>query len=267
MDMLHLKEKIEAVWDAKGACDPETLELVLAGLDQGTLRVAEPLEGEWHVHAWIKKAILLYFKQTSCQVFGEPSAPFYDKMPLKCAGWTAPDFEAHGFRMVPGAIVRWGSYVAPQVVVMPSFINTGAYVGQGTMVDTGARVGSCAQIGKNCHISGGAGIGGVLEPAQAQPVIIEDNCFIGALSEIVEGVQVGEGAVIGMGVTIGASTKIIDRETGGVSYGRVPPYAVVVHGSLATAENPLLSVGCAVIVKKVDAQTRAKVGINDLLRL
>lgn len=266
MENLNFKDKIENIWDTKGECGLETLELILSGLDQGFLRIAEKKGDSWHINTWIKKAILLYFKQKSSEVGGDAAFPFYDKIPLKCVGWTTPDFEKHAFRLAPGAIIRWGSFISPHAIIMPSFINTGAFIGEGTMIDSHVRVGSCAQIGAHCHLSDAVGIGGVLEPVQAQPVIIEDKCFIGARSQIVEGVLVEEGAVLGMGVMIGASTKIIDRATGHVSYGRVPPYAVVVPGACASEENPLLSVNCAVIVKHVDAQTREKVAINELLR-
>ena len=267
MESLRFQEKIEALWESGDPCETEVLHLILSGLDQGLLRVAEKKGDLWKVNSWLKKAILLYFKQTASSVQGDYTLPFYDKIPLKCTGWTAPDFEAHGFRLAPGALVRWGSFISPQCVIMPSFINTGVFIGEGTLIDSHVRVGSCAQVGRHCHLSDGVGIGGVLEPAQAQPVIIEDNCFIGARCQIVEGVLVGEGAVLGMGVTLGATTKIVHRETGAISYGVVPPYAVVVPGSLATPENPLLSVNCAVIVKQVDAQTRSKIALNELLRL
>ncbi|MBW8309505.1 MAG: 2,3,4,5-tetrahydropyridine-2,6-dicarboxylate N-succinyltransferase [Candidatus Paracaedibacteraceae bacterium] len=236
-------------------------------LDEGKLRVAEKIDGEWVVHQWIKKAILLSFRLRNNKVMqGMGDVPWYDKIPLKTEGWNESDFIAGGFRAVPGSIVRQSAFIEKDVVLMPSFINVGARVGKGTMVDTWVTIGSCAQIGANCHISGGVGIGGVLEPLQANPVIIEDNCFIGARSEIAEGVIVEEGAVISMGVFLGASTKIVDRQTGEITYGRVPAYSVVVPGTLpgATPEAPALA--CAVIVKKVDAKTRAKVGINELLR-
>lgn len=241
---------------------------IINELDAGKLRIVEKVNGNWIVYQWIKKAILLSFRLSGNQVIPDMGngMPWYDKVPLKTAGWTEPDFAAAGFRAVPGSIVRKSAFIEKGVVLMPSFVNVGARVGEGTMIDTWVTVGSCAQVGKNCHISGGVGIGGVLEPLQANPVIIEDNCFIGARSEIAEGVIVEEGAVISMGVFLGASTKIVDRQTGEITYGRVPAYSVVVPGTLsgATPESPALA--CAVIVKKVDAKTRSKVGINELLR-
>ncbi|HUD28953.1 MAG TPA: 2,3,4,5-tetrahydropyridine-2,6-dicarboxylate N-succinyltransferase, partial [Novosphingobium sp.] len=247
----------------------EALEL----LDSGAARVAEPDgQGGWKVNQWLKKAVLLSFRLADNTVidYGAAGAPAYDKVPLKFAGWDEARFKAAGVRVVPGACVRRSAYIAKGVVLMPSFVNLGAHIGEGTMVDTWATVGSCAQIGKNVHISGGAGIGGVLEPLQAGPVVIEDNCFIGARSEVAEGVIVGEGAVLSMGVFIGASTKIVDRATGEVHIGRVPPYSVVVPGSLPGKPlpdgTPGPSLYCAVIVKTVDAQTRSKTGINELLR-
>ena len=250
----------------------EAVDLALAGLDSGTLRVAEP---DGTTHQWLKKAVLLSFRLRDNEVmpgFGprESGAGFYDKVPLKFDGWDEDQFRAAGFRAVPGTIVRRGAFIAPGAVLMPSFVNIGARVGRGTMVDTWATVGSCAQIGENVHISGGAGIGGVLEPLQANPVIIGDNAFIGARAEVAEGVIVGEGAVLSMGVYLGASTKIIDRATGEIHVGKVPPYAVVVSGSLPGKPLPDGTPGpnlyCAVIVKTVDAQTRSKTGINELLR-
>ena len=237
----------------------------LARLDAGTLRVAEPATDGWHVNEWAKKAVLLSFKLSGNDVIANEATNFFDKVPLKFAGMDRAGFERIGARIVPPATVRRGAYIGPNVILMPSYVNIGAYVDTGTMVDTWATVGSCAQIGKNVHLSGGVGIGGVLEPLQAAPTIIEDNCFIGARSEIVEGVIVGAGAVISMGVYIGQSTKIYDRETGTVSYGRVPPGSVVVSGNLPAADGSH-SLYCAVIVKRVDAKTRAKVGINELLR-
>lgn len=237
-------------------------------LDNGSARVAERgADGTWTVNQWLKKAVLLSFRlNPNTLIDGGPGAArWWDKVPSKFDGWTADEFSAGGFRAVPGAIVRRGSYIAPNAVLMPSFVNIGAYVGDGAMIDTWATVGSCAQIGANCHISGGAGIGGVLEPLQANPVIIEDNCFVGARSEVAEGVIVREGSVLSMGVYLGASTKIIDRESGEILYGEVPPYSVVVAGSAPSAKGgPNLY--CAVIVKKVDEKTRAKTSINDLLR-
>jgi 2,3,4,5-tetrahydropyridine-2-carboxylate N-succinyltransferase len=241
-------------------------------LDRGEMRVAEKKDGAWTVNQWLKKAVLLSFRLNGMEpIAGGPGgAPWWDKVPSKFLGWSASDFEAAGFRAVPGAIVRRSAFIAPGVVLMPSFVNLGAYVAEGTMVDTWATVGSCAQIGKNCHISGGAGIGGVLEPIQAGPVIIEDNCFIGARSEVAEGVVVGEGSVLSMGVYLGASTKIVDRATGAVHIGRVPPYSVLVPGSLPGKAlpngEPGPSLYCAVIVKQVDEKTRAKTSVNELLR-
>jgi 2,3,4,5-tetrahydropyridine-2-carboxylate N-succinyltransferase len=249
------------------------VERALDLLDSGQARVAEPDgEGSWHVNQWLKKAVLLSFRLADNGVIdgGAAGAPAFDKVPLKFAGWDENRFREAGFRVVPGAVVRRSAYIAKGVVLMPSFVNLGAYVGEGSMIDTWATVGSCAQIGRNVHISGGAGIGGVLEPLQAGPVVIEDNCFIGARSEVAEGVIVGTGAVLSMGVYLGASTKIVDRATGKVHVGYVPPYSVVVSGSLPGKPFPDGSPGpslyCAVIVKTVDAQTRAKTGINDLLR-
>lgn len=246
--------------------DPKVIDAVRTVIDQldaGTLRVADRTEGAWSINEWVKKAILLYFRQSSLRSF-EIGIPSYDKIPLKAEDWDEGTFSKAGIRFVPGSIVRKGAFVAPGVILMPSFVNIGAYVGQGTMIDTWSTIGSCAQIGANCHISGGVGIGGVLEPLQASPVIIEDNCFIGARSEIAEGVIVEEGAVISMGVFIGASTRIVDRETGTIIQGRVPAYSVVVPGSLPSKNGVHLS--CAVIVKRVDEQTRSKTSINELLR-
>lgn len=242
-------------------------------LDQGKLRVAEPMtDGSWRTHEWVKKAILLSFRlHRNEEIKSAPGETlWWDKIAPKFTDWTGNNFSDAGFRAVPGSYARYGSYIAKDVVLMPSFINVGAYVGEGTMVDTWATIGSCAQIGKRCHISGGTGIGGVLEPLQAAPVIIEDDVFIGARSEIAEGVQIGQGAVISMGVFIGASTKIVDRETGEITFGHVPPYAVVVPGTLPGTPRPdgkpVPSLACAVIVKRVDAQTRSKTALNDLLR-
>jgi 2,3,4,5-tetrahydropyridine-2-carboxylate N-succinyltransferase len=241
-------------------------------LDQGAMRVAEKKDGGWVVNQWLKKAVLLSFRLNAMEpIAGGPGgAPWWDKVPSKFLGWSAADFERAGFRAVPGAIVRRSAFIAPGVVLMPSFVNLGAHVGEGTMIDTWATVGSCAQIGKNCHISGGAGIGGVLEPLQAGPVIIEDNCFVGARAEVAEGVVVGEGSVLSMGVYLGASTKIVDRATGAVHMGRVPPYSVVVSGTLPGRPLPNGEAGpslyCAVIVKQVDEKTRAKTSVNELLR-
>lgn len=275
----ELQSAVEAAWDRRTEVTPastdvrDVVETALEMLDNGQARVAEPDgQGGWKVNEWLKKAVLLSFRLSDNAVIegGSASAPAYDKVPLKFAGWGENRFRDAGFRVVPGAVVRRGSFIDKGVVVMPSFVNIGAYVGEGTMVDTWVTVGSCAQIGKHVHLSGGVGIGGVLEPLQAGPVVIEDGCFIGARSEVVEGVRVCEGAVLSMGVFIGASTKIVDRMTGKVHTGRVPPYSVVVPGSLPGKPLPDGSPGpslyCAVIVKTVDAQTRAKTGINELLR-
>ena len=239
----------------------------LAMLDNGSARVAEKINGEWVVNQWLKKAVLLSFRlNDNIPVPAGGGMQFYDKVPTKFADWNAAQFEASGIRVVPPAVARRGSFIARNTVLMPSYVNIGAYVDEGSMVDTWATVGSCAQIGKNVHLSGGVGIGGVLEPLQANPTIIEDNCFIGARSEVVEGVIIGEGSVLSMGVFIGQSTPIYDRETGEISYGRVPAGSVVVAGSLPR-DNGRYSLNCAIIVKKVDAQTRSKTSINDLLRL
>jgi 2,3,4,5-tetrahydropyridine-2-carboxylate N-succinyltransferase len=243
----------------------DAIESVVDLLDSGKLRVAEKRDGEWIVHQWLKKAVLLYFRTHDNYVIDAGYSKFFDKVPLKYATYSAAEFRADGSRVVPHAIVRKGAYVGPNTVLMPSYINIGGYVDSGSMVDTWVTVGSCAQIGKNVHLSGGVGIGGVLEPLQANPTIIEDDCFIGARSEIVEGVIVGAGSVISMGVFISQSTKIYDRTTGEVTQGRVPPGSVVVSGSLPAADGRY-SLYCAVIVKKVDAQTRAKTSINELLR-
>lgn len=243
----------------------EAVEHVIAGLDNGTLRVAEKIDGEWIVHQWVKKAVLLSFKLNDNKPVESGDLAFYDKVDTKFAGWTEAQFKEAGVRVVPPAVARRGSFQAKNVVLMPSYVNIGAYVDENTMVDTWATVGSCAQIGKNVHLSGGVGIGGVLEPLQANPTIIEDNCFIGARSEIVEGVIVEEGSVISMGVYIGQSTRIYDRETGEIHYGRVPAGSVVVPGSLPSKDGKY-SLYAAIIVKKVDAQTRSKTSLNDLLR-
>jgi 2,3,4,5-tetrahydropyridine-2-carboxylate N-succinyltransferase len=270
---------IDAAWEARDGISSATkgevrdaVEAALAGLDDGLFRVAEKRDGAWQVNQWLKKAVLLSFRLNDNVVVdgGASGAPAYDKVPSKFAGWGENRFRDAGFRVVPGAVARRGSFIGRNVVLMPSFVNIGARVDDGTMVDTWATVGSCAQIGKNVHLSGGVGIGGVLEPLQAGPVIIEDNCFIGARSEVVEGVIVEEGAVLAMGVFISSTSKIIDRTTGEIFVGRVPAYSVVVPGSLPG--KPLLdgspgpSLSCAVIVKRVDAQTRAKTAINELLR-
>jgi len=248
--------------------DPEIKNAVLSAidlLDSGEARVAEKIDGDWHVHQWLKKAVLLYFGIEQNHQIDGGHTTYFDKVPLKFAGWGQAEYEAAGIRVVPDAQVRCGSYIAPNVVLMPSYTNIGAYVDSGTLVDTWATVGSCAQIGKNVHLSGGVGIGGVLEPIQAGPTIIGDNCFIGARSEIVEGVIVEDGAVISMGVYIGQSTRIYDRETGEVTYGRVPAGSVVVPGSLPSSKGDC-SLYAAIIVKRVDEQTRSKTAINDLLR-
>jgi 2,3,4,5-tetrahydropyridine-2-carboxylate N-succinyltransferase len=270
---------INAAWDARDSISSATqgevrdaVQTALASLDDGSFRVAEKLSGSWQVHQWLKKAVLLSFRLNDNVVVdgGASGAPAYDKVPSKFGGWDADRFRNAGFRVVPGAVARHGSYVGKNVILMPSFVNIGARVDDGTMVDTWATVGSCAQIGKNVHLSGGVGIGGVLEPLQAGPVIIEDNCFIGARSEVVEGVIVEEGAVLSMGVFISSTSKIVDRTTGEIFVGRVPAYSVVVPGSIPGKALPDGSPGpnlsCAVIVKRVDAQTRAKTAINDLLR-
>jgi 2,3,4,5-tetrahydropyridine-2-carboxylate N-succinyltransferase len=275
-----LQARIEAAWEGRdsldtGADSPVRTDVAeaLNLLDSGAARVAEPDgQGGWQVNQWLKKAVLLSFRLNPMDLIsGAPGgASWWDKVPIKFDGWSADEFKAAGFRAVPGAVARRGAFIAKDAVLMPSFVNIGAHVGEGTMVDTWATVGSCAQIGRNVHISGGVGIGGVLEPLQAGPVIIEDNCFIGARSEVAEGVIVGEGAVLSMGVYLGASTKIVDRATGEVHYGKVPPYAVVVPGAMPGKPlpdgTPGPSLYCAVIVKTVDAQTRSKTGINELLR-
>jgi 2,3,4,5-tetrahydropyridine-2-carboxylate N-succinyltransferase len=288
MTQADLAATVDAAWEGRESISPATrgewrdaVEAALDGLDDGSLRVAEPTGSEggsgWRVHQWLKKAVLLSFRLNDMyEIPGGPvdpergAAKWWDKVPSKFAGWSSNRFRDAGFRAVPGAIVRRSAYIAPNVVLMPSFVNVGAHVGGGTMVDTWATVGSCAQIGRNCHLSGGVGIGGVLEPLQAEPVIIEDDCFIGARSEVVEGVIVEQGAVLAMGTFIGATTKIVNRATGEVHMGRVPAYSVIVPGSLPGKPLPDGSPGpslyCAVIVKQVDAQTRARTSINELLR-
>jgi 2,3,4,5-tetrahydropyridine-2,6-dicarboxylate N-succinyltransferase len=274
-----LKSIIENAWERRSDISPTTqgsvrnaVESVLEQLDSGQVRVAEPDGEEWIVNQWVKQAVLLSFRIHPNQLLegAAGGAPAYDKVGMKYDNWKQQRFASAGVRVVPGAVVRYSAYVAPGVILMPSFVNVGARIGEGSMIDTWATVGSCAQVGKNCHISGGAGIGGVLEPLQANPVIIEDDCFIGARSEVAEGVIVGQGAVISMGVFLGASTKIIDRETGEVLYGKVPPYSVVVPGTLPGRRTkiglPSPNLACAVIVKRVDAQTRSKTSINELLR-
>ena len=271
--MQHLAQVIEQAWENRATLTPTAADAAvrsavndtLAALDAGQLRVAQKIDGQWVTHQWVKKAVLLSFRLQDNAVLRDGYSQYYDKVPSKFADYTAQDFQQGGFRVVPPAAARRGSYIAKNVILMPSFVNIGAYVDEGTMVDTWATVGSCAQIGKNVHLSGGVGIGGVLEPLQANPTIIEDNCFIGARSEIVEGVIVEEGAVISMGVFIGASTKIYNRQTKEVLYGRVPAGSVVVPGSLPSPDGAC-SLYCAVIVKQVDAKTRAKTSINDLLR-
>jgi len=271
---MTLANIIDTAWDTRDTLGPSTMgdvreavDAALEGLDRGRWRVAEKQGGEWRVNQWLKKAVLLSFRLTDMKrIDGAPGgACWWDKVDSKFAGWDDAMFRAAGFRAVPGAVVRRTAFIAKGVVLMPCFVNLGAYVGEGTMVDTWATVGSCAQIGKNCHISGGAGIGGVLEPLQAGPVIIEDNCFIGARAEVAEGVIVGEGSVLSMGVYLGQSTKIVDRASGEVLYGRVPPYSVVVSGTMPAGEGKP-SLYCAVIVKRVDEKTRAKTSINELLR-
>ena len=273
VNMSSLEQVIESAFENRANInpsnvDPEVKDAVLDAielLDAGTARVASKENGQWVVHQWLKKAVLLYFRMEHNAVITGSFTNYYDKVPLKLSSYNDSRFAVDGFRVVPPAVIRKGCYVGPNVVLMPSYINIGAYVDAGTMVDTWATVGSCAQIGKNVHLSGGAGIGGVLEPIQAGPTIIEDNCFIGARSEVVEGVVVEEGCVLSMGVFIGQSTKILDRESGEVLYGRVPAGSVVVAGSIP-AKDDSHSLYCAVIVKRVDAKTRAKVGINELLR-
>ena len=250
--------------NASAACK-DAIQSVIAKLNQGTLRVAEKIEGTWQTHAWIKKAVLLYFRIHANQVMSDSVTHYFDKVPLKYADTTADAFEVGGVRVVPPATARFGSFIARNTILMPSYVNIGAYVDEGVMVDTWATVGSCAQIGKNVHLSGGVGIGGVLEPLQANPTIIEDNCFIGARSEIVEGVIVEEGSVISMGVYLGQSTRIYHRETKTITYGRIPKGSVVVSGNLPATDGTH-SLYCAVIVKQVDAKTLSKVGINELLR-
>lgn len=277
-NLTALAATINAAWENRAALSPatqgetrETIETVLDLLDSGTLRIAEPTGQGWQVHQWLKQAVLLSFRlYPNAPMQGAGGAPVFDKVGMKFADWDATRFGESGLRAVPGAIVRRSAFISPGAVLMPCFINVGARVGEDTMIDTWSTVGSCAQVGRNCHISGGVGLGGVLEPLQANPVIIEDDCFIGARSEVAEGVIVERGAVVSMGVFLGASTKIVDRETGEIFYGRVPAYSVVVPGTLpgktlkdGTA-GPSLS--CAVIVKRVDAQTRAKTSINELLR-
>ncbi|HZL59781.1 MAG TPA: 2,3,4,5-tetrahydropyridine-2,6-dicarboxylate N-succinyltransferase [Stellaceae bacterium] len=275
MDISRLQATIDAAWEARDRLDAKTratakkaVAAALDALDSGTLRVAEKRGGQWHTNQWLKKAVLLSFRLTDMAAIagGPAGSRWWDKVPSKFSGWSAAQFKQAGFRAVPGAVVRHAAFIAPGAVLMPSFVNVGAYVGEGTMVDTWSTIGSCAQIGRNCHISGGVGIGGVLEPVQAQPVIVEDNCFIGARSEVAEGVIVEQGAVLAMGCFIGASTKIVDRASGETFMGRVPAYAVVVPGALPPKGGAGPSLGCCVIVKRVDERTRAKTSINELLR-
>ncbi|WP_425410576.1 2,3,4,5-tetrahydropyridine-2,6-dicarboxylate N-succinyltransferase [Hyphococcus sp.] len=276
-DKTALKRVIDGAWENRDAISTETkgetrdaVNETLSLLDSGDVRVAEPVEAnanlkEWRVNQWLKKAVLLSFRLNDNAIIDGSNGPWWDKVETKFSGWSEDDFRAGGFRVVPPATVRRGSFIAKNAVLMPSYVNIGAYVGEGTMIDTWATVGSCAQIGANCHISGGAGIGGVLEPLQANPVIIEDTCFIGARAEVAEGVIVREGSVLSMGVYLGASTKIINRETGETLYGEVPPFSVVVSGSTPSDKGgPNLY--CAVIVKQVDEKTRAKTSVNELLR-
>lgn len=271
--MQHLQAIIEQAFEERASITPNTVSNsvkqavldTIALLDSGELRVAEKIAGVWVTHPWLKKAVLLSFRIQDNQVIDGAESRYFDKVPIKFADYDQARFEKEGFRVVPPAAVRKGAYIAKNSVLMPSYVNIGAYVDEGTMVDTWATVGSCAQIGKNVHLSGGVGIGGVLEPLQANPTIIEDNCFIGARSEVVEGVIVEEGSVISMGVYLGQSTKIYDRETGEIHYGRVPAGSVVVSGNLPSKDGRY-SLYCAVIVKKVDEKTRGKVGINELLR-
>ncbi|MDE3998975.1 2,3,4,5-tetrahydropyridine-2,6-dicarboxylate N-succinyltransferase [Glaesserella parasuis] len=270
---MSLQAIIEAAFERRAEITPKTVdaqtraavEEVIKGLDNGSLRVAEKIDGEWVVNQWVKKAVLLSFRINDNEIIDGAETKYYDKVPTKYGKYSEEQFKSDGIHAVPASIVRQGSHIEKNVVLMPSFVNIGAYVGEGTMVDTWVTVGSCAQIGKNVHLSGGVGIGGVLEPLQANPTIIGDNCFIGARSEIVEGVIVEDGCVISMGVFIGQSTKIYDRETGEIHYGRVPAGSVVVSGSLPSKDGKY-NLYCAVIVKKVDEKTRGKVGINDLLR-
>jgi len=275
--MNEIEKIIDNAWEIKEQINQNseetiknTINQIIEDLDQGKIRVAEKINGKWFTNQYIKKAIMLSFRIHEMETLSGPYSAWYDKSHLikgKTAGWTEKEFEKSGFRIVPNTPVRKGSYIGKNVVLMPSFINIGAHIGSGTMMDTFSRAGSCCQIGKNCHISAGSGVGGVLEPAQALPTIIEDNVFLGAMSEVVEGVIVGEGSVISMGMYIGQSTKIVDRKTGEITYGEVPPYSVLVPGSLPDKNNSLApSLSCAVIIKKVDEKTRSKTSINDLLR-
>ena len=275
--MNNLEKIINEAWDKKDQINKDSdksiidaINEIIEKLDNGTVRVAEKINEQWVTHQYIKKAIMLSFRIYGMETLEGPYSSWRDKAHLlkgKTAGWTNKDFEKAGFRMVPNSPVRKGSFVGKNVVLMPCYVNIGAYIDEGTMIDTFARAGSCCQIGKNCHISAGSGVGGVLEPAQALPTIIEDGVFLGAMSEVVEGVIVGEGSVLSMGMYIGQSTKIVNRQTGEITYGKIPPYSVVVPGSLPDKKNPLgPSLSCAVIIKQVDEKTRSKTSINDLLR-
>ena len=275
--MSDIKKIINDAWENKDQVSQnsnkpviDSINQIIEDLDQGKVRVAEKINGAWVTHQHIKKAIMLSFRIHGMETLSGPYSSWYDKAHLvkgKTAGWTKEDFEKAGFRMVPNSPVRKGSYIGKNVVLMPCFVNIGAYIDEGTMMDTYSRAGSCCQIGKNCHISAGSGVGGVLEPAQALPTIIEDNVFLGAMSEVVEGIIVGEGSVLSMGMYIGQSTKIVDRKTGEITYGKIPPYSVVIPGSLPDKKNPNApSLNCAVIIKQVDEKTRSKTSINDLLR-
>jgi len=275
--MSDIKKIINDAWKnkdqvSKNSNKPviDSINQIIEDLDQGKVRVAEKINGAWVTHQHIKKAIMLSFRIHGMETLSGPYSSWYDKAHLvkgKTVGWTKEDFEKAGFRMVPNSPVRKGSYIGKNVVLMPCFVNIGAYIDEGTMMDTYSRAGSCCQIGKNCHISAGSGVGGVLEPAQALPTIIEDNVFLGAMSEVVEGIIVGEGSVLSMGMYIGQSTKIVDRKTGEITYGKIPPYSVLVPGSLPDKKNPSgPSLNCAVIIKQVDEKTRSKTSINDLLR-
>ena len=275
--MSNIEKIINDAWENKGQINQnsdksiiDSINKIIEDLDQGKARVAEKIDGKLITHQHIKKAIMLSFKIHGMETLSGPYSSWHDKAHLlkgKTSGWTTEDFKKAGFRMVPNSPVRKGSYVAKNVVLMPCFVNTGAYIGSGTMMDTFSRAGSCCQIGKNCHISAGSGVGGVLEPAQALPTIIEDNVFLGAMSEVVEGVIVGEGSVLSMGLYIGQSTKIVNRKTGEIIHGKIPPYSVIVPGSLPDKKNPSApSLNCAVIIKQVNEATRAKTAINELLR-
>jgi len=275
MNVIKLEKEINNLWDKRDKLTPRSNKKIIKPItdtiqliDNGNIRVAEKKSNKWKVNEWIKKAILLSFRVNEQELIsnGPGKSKWWDKVPSKFLDWTKKDFQNANFRVVPNAVVRKGTFIDKNAVLMPSFVNIGAYVGEATMIDTWATVGSCAQIGSNCHISGGAGIGGVLEPLQASPVIIEDNCFVGARSEVAEGVIVEEGSVLSMGVYLGASTKILDRASGKIFYGRVPKYSVVVPGSLSSKKGSPVNLYCAVIVKTVDAKTRKKTSINDLLR-